>query len=353
MILGIIISINGIILLTFGCDLLLLHHYAIINLIVIKIEIFLYIKMSEHNNINIHVDHVFNVGVNPANIAITPDDKYGYVANSNNYSISGSDSVTVLNLKKGIPKLTIHDESFVEPYRIAIDSSGKYAYVCNSGSPASNTRQGIISIIDIKTNTVIGTITGFDGPGAIVICKNTAYITNYGAPGGVTSGNGKTVSVVNLTQRKIIDTIEVDLAPAALALSPCCKFLYVVAYVDGRPDSGKLNIISTKTNTVINTVNGFFGPFGIGITKNGNYAYVTNFGSNDFGPYGTTVSIVDLRKYSIIKNIQVGIQPSGIAVSKNYAYVSNYNTLYAKANFQNLTPGEGTVNIICLKCNKM
>ena len=309
--------------------------------------------MAYCENITIHLNQTFNVGVNPANIAITPNGKYGYVANSNNYSIPGSDSVTVLDLKNGIPKLTIHDNSFVEPYRIAIDRCSKYAYVCNSGSPATITETGTVSIIDIKTNTVIGVIKGFDGPGGIVISKNIAYVTNYGAPGGVISGNGKTVSVVDLLQRKIIDTIVVDLAPAALALSSDNKFLYVIAYVDGKPGTGVLNVISTKTNTVINSITGFFGPYGIALTKDGKYAYVTNFGSNDFAPYGTTVSVVDLNKNSIIKNIQVGIQPSGIAISKDFAYVSNYNTLYAKSNFQNLTAGEGTINVICLKCNKV
>jgi YVTN family beta-propeller protein len=309
--------------------------------------------MPKCENVNIQLDQTFTVGVNPANLAITPNGKYGYVANSNNYGIMGSDTVTVLDLRKGVPKLTIQDDSFIEPYRIAIDNEGRYAYVCNSGSPANIGLFGTVSIIEIKTNKVVGVITGFDGPGGIVISKNIAYVTNYGAPGGVMSGNGHTVSVVDLTQRSIIDTIEVDLAPAALALSPCHNFLYVVAYVDGVSGTGKLDVISTKTNSVITTITGFFGPFGIAVTKNGKYAYVTNFGSNDFAPYGTTVSVVDLNKYSIIKTIEVGIQPSGIVISEDFAYVSNYNVLYAKANFQNLTPGEGTVNVICLKCNKV
>lgn len=295
------------------------------------------------------VDQTFNVGVNPANIALTPDDKYGYVANGNNYEIAGEDTVTVLDLEKAIPKLTIHDPSFVEPYRIAIDDRGRYAYVCNSGSPSASGLPGTLSIIKIKTNTVVGTIEGFDGPGGIVIHGHIAYVTNYGAPGGLKSGNGKTVSVVNLRERRIIDTIIVDLAPAALALNPCHSFLYVICYVDGKPGTGKLDIIPTKTNTVIHTISGFFGPFGIAITKDGKYAYVTNFGSNDFAPFGTTVSVVDLEEKKIIKNIEVGIQPSGIAISEKYAYVSTYNTLYAKANFQNLTPGEGTVSVISLK----
>src|SRR5947208_819589 len=127
--------------------------------------------MSCHENMTIELNQVYNVGVNPANMAITPNGKYGYIANSNNYSIPGSDSVTVLNLKKGIPKLTIHDNSFVEPYRIAIDGRGKYAYACNSGSPIKISDTGTVSIIDIKSNMVIGVIEGFDGPSGIVISK--------------------------------------------------------------------------------------------------------------------------------------------------------------------------------------
>ena len=113
----------------------------------------------------------FNVGVNPSHLAITPDGKYAYVTNSNNYAIPESDSVTVLNLRKGIPKLTIKDSSFVEPYRIAIDSYGKYGYVCNSGSPGATGLLGTVSVIDINTNTVSEVISGFDGPGNIALSK--------------------------------------------------------------------------------------------------------------------------------------------------------------------------------------
>ena len=299
------------------------------------------------------MSETYNVGVNPAHLAITPNGKFAYVANANNYSIPGSDTVTVLNLKKHVPLLTISDPSFVEPYRIAIDDWGKYAYVCNSGSPAEVILQGTVSIIDISLNRVVGVITGFDGPGAIVLSDKFAYVTNYGAPGGLKSGNGRTVSVVDLARRQIIATIPVDQAPASLALSPKNDYLYVICYVDGKPGTGTLQKIDTRTNQVVKTVSGFFGPFGIAVTDDGAYAYITNFGSNDFAPYGTTVSVVDLYSMMIIKVVETGIQPSGIALLENFAYVSNYNTLYAKPNFQNLTPGEGTVVRINLSTDEV
>ncbi|MBV8661439.1 MAG: YncE family protein, partial [Candidatus Dependentiae bacterium] len=106
----------------------------------------------------------------------------------------------------------------------------------------------------------------------------------------------------------------------------------------------------TSTNTVIETIAGFSGPFGIAITPNGNYAYVTNFGSNNFAPFGTTVSVIDIAINSVVETIDLGIQPAGIAITPNgnFAYVSNYNTLYAGAGFTDLTAGQGTISVIDL-----
>lgn len=187
--------------------------------------------------------------------------------------------------------------------------------------------------------------------------RNMLMFTNYGAPGGLQSGNGKTVSVVDLTTNEIIETIETDQGPAALVLSHNQQLLYVVCYVDGEPGTGTLNVIQTSNNQIINKTPGFSGPFGIDVTPDDKFAYVTNFGSNNFAPYGTSVSCVNLcpLHIGIIKNIEVGIQPSGVMVSNDgrLVYVSCYNALYAKANFQQLTYGEGTVNVIQTKDNEV
>ena len=286
-----------------------------------------------------------NTGVTPAAIAITPNSQKAYVANNNNYDINGQDSITVLNLKNNTVRTTIFDDSFNQPYTITIDAKGKKAYVTNSNSTT-------ISIIDIKTDEVIGTIDGFDGPSGMVITpdKLFAYVNNYGSPAGVGSGNGNSIRMVDLTTNTIVgNPIIVGQAPAALAMAPNGKFVYVINYVDGNPGTGTLNVIATNNNAVIYTLSGFSGPFDIALSANGKQAYVTNFGSNNFAPFGTTVSVVQLNCIpQIIKTIEVGIQPSGIAITPNdrFVYVTNYNTLYAGENFTDLTPGQGTVNII-------
>jgi YVTN family beta-propeller protein len=287
-------------------------------------------------------------GVTPAGIAITPDNRFAYVANNNNYGIPGSDSVTVLDLVHNTVVTTIHDASFNQPYTVTINAAGTTAYVTNSFTTT-------ITTIDIATNTVSGVITGFNGPSGMVITPNGlfGYVNNYGA--GAMSGMGNTVNVVDLQTNMIVGpAIVVGQAPAALAITPDGAYVYVANYVDGNTGTGTISIIRTSDNTVISpTITGFSGPFAITITSDGAHAYVTNFGSNNFVPYGTTVSVVDLATNTIVETISLGIQPAGIALTPDnrYAYVSNYNTLYscvatAETACSQLTAGQGTVNII-------
>jgi YVTN family beta-propeller protein len=289
------------------------------------------------------------VGDTPARIAITSDNLLGYVANNNNDGIPNADSVTVLNLKTNTVVTTIHDSSFNEPYTITLNAANTKAYVTNSAGST-------ITIVAIPSNTVLGTISGFDGPSGMAITPGgtTAYVNNYGGP-VLGSGNGHTISIVNLNTNQITGTISVGLAPAALAMSPDGQFLYSINYVDGNPGTGTMNVIRTSDNTVINTIPGFSGPFAIAITPKGKYAYVTNFGSNNFFPYGTTVSVVNLSSNTIVDTIQLGVQPSGIAITPNgkLAYATNYDTLYLGANFTDLTAGQGTVQIIDTCTNKV
>lgn len=285
-----------------------------------------------------------NVGITPAGIAITSNSRTAYVANNNNYSLAGEDSVSVLNLENNTLKATIFDPSFNEPYTITLSVNEKKAYVTNSNSTT-------ISIINTAENTVTGIIDGFDGPSGMVITPDgkKGYINNYGGPEGVGSGNSTTVRVVDLKTDQIVGApITVGLAPAALAITPNGKYVYVINYVDGNQGTGTISIIDTRTDLVVGTITGFSGPFAIAITPNGKYAVVTNFGSNNFDPIGTTVSIVRLKDNKLVANVEAGIQPSGLAITPDsrFAYITNYNTLYAGANFTKLTPGEGTVNII-------
>jgi YVTN family beta-propeller protein len=290
------------------------------------------------------------VGVTPDQVTLTPDNRFLYVANNNNYGIAGSDSVTVINTANNLVETTIFDASFNQPYRITMNAAGTKAYVTNSNACT-------VSVIDIATNTVSNVINGFDGPSGFAITPdgNFAYVNNYGAPCGVGSGFATTVRVVDLNTELIVGPpIVVDLAPAGLAITPDGAYVYVINYTDGNPGTGTISIIRTSDNTVVApTITGFSGPFAIAITPDGKFAYVTNFGSNNFAPYGTTVSKVDLNTNTIIATIDLAIQPAGVAVTPDsrYVYATNFNSLYSclatsSSACDTLVTGLGTVNII-------
>jgi YVTN family beta-propeller protein len=297
-----------------------------------------------------------NVGVSPAAMAITSDSAFLYVANSNNYSIAGSDTVTLIDLKNCMPLKTITHESFNQPYTITLSKDGKKAYVTNSNSTT-------ISIIETKSNKVVGVIDGFNGPSGMVITHDgkKAYVNNYGAIDTMPSGQGNTVTVVDLESEKIIERIrlneygEVPAAPSAIAITPIGDFIYTANYVTGNANTSTVTKISTKTNTVVDRISGFFGPFSIAIDAEGKNAYLTNFGSNNYAPYGITVSILNLDNHKVTDINTGGIQPAGFAITpdRKYGFVSNYNTLYSTGapQFTGLTAGQGTVNIIDLSTN--
>lgn len=291
------------------------------------------------------------VGDTPAGIAVTPDNLFAYVANNNNDALPNGNTISVLNLTYNTLETTISDSSFNEPYTVTINAAGTKAYVTNSNSTT-------VTIIDIPTNTVAGTIDGFDGPSGFVITPDgtRAYVNNYGGP-GVGSGNGTTVRVVDLNTNTIIGSaLTVGLAPAALAITPDGEYVYVVSYVNGNLGTGTISIIKTSDNSVqLNAITGFSGPFAIAITPNGKYAYVTNFGSNNFSPVGTTISVVSTSSNTIVDTILLGIQPSGIAITPDgsFVYVSNYSTIYNGAGFTDLTASQGTINVIDTRNNTL
>ncbi len=292
----------------------------------------------------------WNAGVTPAGLACVGAKIY--VANNNNYGTVAGQFVTVLHVDTG-GFSRIYNDAWAQPYTVTADPTGTRVYVTNSASPVNVMESGTVFGIDVATDTVVTTWLGFDGPSGVAITQDGAwaYVNNYGAAGGVGSGSGNTVSVVDVASGTIATEIKVDQAPAAVVLSADDTRLYVANYTTGLEFAGTVNVVDTATRTILATVTGLFGPFGIVLHPSGNWAYVTNFGSNNFDPFGTTVAVIDLQTLEVAHEVDTGgIQPSGLDVSPDgkYLYVSNYNTLYQQGSptFSGLTAGQGTVTVI-------
>src|SRR3989338_7778180 len=95
-----------------------------------------------------------------------------------------------------------------------------------------------LSILDIKTNRIIGDIHIGDSGRYITISQdgNMAFIPNY---------RRAIVTVIDLQTRVVVKDIAVGYEPATSALSPDGRFLYVVNYGNG-DDDGSISVIDVK-----------------------------------------------------------------------------------------------------------
>ncbi len=92
-------------------------------------------------------------------------------------------------------------------------STSGYAYVANAGS-------GTVSVIDVTTNTVVGTVTVGSGPYGVATTPggSTAYVTNSGS---------NSVSVIDVATNTVVGTVTVGKSPEGVAITPNGAFAYV------------------------------------------------------------------------------------------------------------------------------
>ena len=287
------------------------------------------------------------VGGTPFGLAVTPDGKYVYVANSEN--------VTVIDTATNKVVASIDTEKC--PMGIAITPDGKYAYVTHSTDPP------IASVISTAANTVVDTIElehSANGGIAITHDGKYAYLTNsegwvmvistktnkvieniFIAPrdsdwtdptNGITipsSSNPHSVAlspddkyayvgtndlryiVIDVSTNRIVQTIEVESGIWGIVIAPDGKHLYATTGVD------KILIIDIAANSVTATLTGFGSPLGIAITNDGNFAYVPNYWNDTVLVLNTATNVVD-------KTITVGQKPRGVVFTPDgkHAYVT-------------------------------
>jgi YVTN family beta-propeller protein len=100
------------------------------------------------------------------------------------------------------------------------------------------------------------------------------------------------------------------IAPSGVAITPNGSYAYVTSesYSGTIPSGGRVRVINTSTNKVVNTVKVGDSPSGIAITHSGSDAYVANSGSG-------TVSVINTSTNKVVKTVKVGSYPSGVAIT--------------------------------------
>jgi len=269
---------------------------------------------------NVLIDTI-NVETKPyGGIAVSPDGAYVFVTNYGTKTDPGS-TVSVIKTIDNSEIATI--PVGLQPFGVSLTPDGTLAYVSNYGSNS-------VSVIDTdpdsdEFNQVITTISvGVNGPFGISLTPDGAfaYVNNYGT--GTAPG---TVSVIDTDPgsdefNQVIATIPVGLRPFGVSVTPNGEFAYVSNFGTGTVP-GTVSVIQTDINEVIATIPVGIGPEGVSVTPNGAYAYVTNY-------LGNSVSVIQTDINEVIATIPIpeGVGPDGVAVTPDgaYVYVNNYGT---------------------------
>jgi YVTN family beta-propeller protein len=208
----------------------------------------------------------------------------------------------------------------------------------------TNFNDGSISVIDTTTNTVTSTIFECDGcnpgPAGVAITPDRMFVY-------VANESAGTVAIVEATSNSIVNTItmppicsgEICNSPLTVGVAinpnPNKPFAYVTN-TGSVGTTGFVTVINTQTQTIVTpsiTVGSH--PFGVAVTPDGAFAYVTN------GAPGTenSVSVINTSTNAVTKTISVGSNPTGVAVNPggSFAYVTN--------------AGDGTVSVISTATN--
>jgi len=225
------------------------------------------------------------VGRGPKGVAVVPNGKTAYVANS------GSNNVSVIDTSTN----TVTDTVKVgdNPSEVAVSPDGKKVYVVNEDSNTT-------SVIDTATNTVTATVPVGNTPMGIAVSPDgtKVYVTNYGN----TNTPEYTVSVIDTATNMVTSTVHAGEHPWGVAVTPDGTKVYVTTYY-------YVSVIDTATNTVIATVDVRKRPNKVIVNPTGTKVYVA--GGDDF------VYVIDTVTRKVITRLHVGKYPEEIAVTPN------------------------------------
>jgi YVTN family beta-propeller protein len=266
----------------------------------------------------------FNYGSSEEGVALYKDTLY--------FADTGSDTVAVINAAKlnvdnyENPTETLIHVGF-DPQGLAVTPDGKQVWVADTGPQTGQPSLGGISVISAATDKVTSSMSlpgdpreiAFSpsgatayvttGGGLLVIntatLKVAAFVPGLGNPEGVAvAPDGKTVYVTNTVQglvdvisaatNRVTCAIKVGQMPWQLAISSNGSKIYVA---DG--DSDAISVVSTATNKVTATIADSGDPVSVGLTPDGSELWVGGLTSG-------IVTVFDTSNNSLVGSFVVG-----------------------------------------------
>jgi YVTN family beta-propeller protein len=233
-------------------------------------------KLSVDNYSN-PAETIIHVGFDPQGLAVTPDGKQVWVANTGPQT--GQPSLGGISvISAATDKVTSSMSLPVDPREIAFSPSGSTAYV--------TTGRGLL-VINTATMKLDAVVPGLGNPEGVSVAPNgkTVYVTN------TVQG---LVDVISTATNRVTCAIKVGQMPWQLAISANSSKIYVA---DG--DSDAISVIDAATNKVTATISDSGDPVSVGLTPNGSELWVGGLTSG-------IVTVFDTSDNSLVGSFNVG-----------------------------------------------
>jgi len=283
-------------------------------------EVVLQVHMNNSSGaISTGAQTVPRVNTSPTGLALSADNKFAYVANATENTVSvfrvnGDGTLTV----SGNPVST-----GTSPRTATVDASGKFLLVMN----VPNVLSGSVSLYSIDA-----------GSGALTEAPGSPFGVGPGPADLKMSGNFVYMANPNsgVVTAYLLDPVNKALAPigtftarpgaSAIAIDPTGKFLYTANVSDNsvsafaiNSGTGALSLVVGSPYSVVNS------PSGLAVDSTSKFLYVANFGSSNISGFTITDSSGVLTP--ITSNFPVGTGTSPLFLlfepTGKYLYTGN------------------------------
>jgi YVTN family beta-propeller protein len=229
------------------------------------------------------------VGANPQGIAVLPNGKFVYVANS------GANTISVIDTAKGgvIKTITLSHQ----PQYVAVSPNGSRLYVSTHDGP--NVGNGV-TVINTATNQAV---TWIMLKGILESDPYALAVSPDGSRVYVPDHTRDSVAVIDTGSNSVVNTLPVVKAPHWVTFDPVKPIALVANH-----ESNVLTVIDTRTNEVGKTIPVGKSPHSVAITPDGARAFTANFD-------GDSASIVDLNALRTERTLAIGLHPRCVAIS--------------------------------------
>jgi YVTN family beta-propeller protein len=240
-----------------------------------------------------------DVGSRPHGLAVTLNNRYVLVTHD------GSNDVYVVAIATLEVVATVDDVG-LSPHMIAISPDGREAWIGNGVG-------GDVSILDVSNaindpaNAVICVTPGGTGPECRIptgIVTEGVAFTRDGKTAYAASGGSFSVSVIDVASRTVVGTLPVAGGPRRVVVSPDGRRAYVTEL-----NGFDILVIDTATHQLIpaETITNVPNGLGMGFSADGSHLYVANI---DW----STVTMVNLQHTSVRETVNTGAYPNSVVV---------------------------------------